>query len=133
LIAILAIQTITAEEYTPLTRDEAAAYIDKCQETEAGREQLINDIIQLDYMEHTTPPIPDPAYTAMLHDNGDLIIFPLLKISYIQWGKFSYSLTYPQYILKDFYKPQRTQSIIISAAYFAGGVFFGFILGTIVD
>ena len=69
-ILLLIAGSLFAEDYTPLTYEQAANYIDN------NREQAITDIIRLDAIEHTPLIIPDPVYGALVLKNDDLIIFP---------------------------------------------------------
>lgn len=102
LLIVVLLQAVNADsnEYVLLTRQEAENYINN-----VGISQLIDDIIYLDSLENLPPTIHDPGYTAMMTEDGDLIIFPINPIMAVKHGNITYEIDLKTYIIKDFEKP----------------------------
>lgn len=102
LLTVVLLQMVNAdsEEYVPLTREEAENYINNI-----GISQLIDDIIYLDSLENLPPTIYDPGYTALLTEEGHLVIFPINPIMAVKHGNITYEIKLKTYIIEDFEKP----------------------------
>lgn len=99
-ILLLIAGSLFAEDYTPLTYDEAYNYIQN-----SPIEQVVNDILRLDAIEHTPLVIPDPVYGALVLKNDDLIIFPNTSEVDVNLYDLKYRVTFRSYTITDFAKP----------------------------
>lgn len=59
-----------AEDYVPLTEEEAAAYV-----ATLTQEQIVQEIIKLDLIEHSVPVLSGLSVAAVLGKDGSLIIW----------------------------------------------------------
>ena len=97
------------DDYELLTLEEAINYIQN-----QDINLLAQDIINLDFLENNAPQIPHPKYTAVLLENGDLLIFPIQSEVNANFGHLHYIITYPEYLIEDFgARPSPRGNIII--------------------
>lgn len=87
--------------YDPLTDEEVKAYWSTLNE-----DQRIEEIRKLDILEHSIPILNNVNYIAILTDNGNLKIYPEFPQSELTIGYLTFEVTLPEYLMKDFYKPE---------------------------
>jgi len=88
----------TISAYEPLSEEEAAAWW-----STISREERLQFIIDYDYVEHATPEMDPPAYTAVLTDD-DVILIPDGPLS-LTIGHLSYSVAIEEVRYEDIIPP----------------------------
>jgi len=115
--------------YTPLTRQEAIDYIDN----PANREQLIIDVISIDAIEHSLPKISLPNYSAVLLEDGDLIVSPLTELIEFQLVYLHYITAAPVYSFSGFHIEEKRSRFLPGLIGFGIGCLSGLLLGLVGD
>lgn len=125
LIALVLIPSVNAQEYTPPTDAQLWDWWNNL-----APEEQIQQLRNLDLIEHSIPKIKIPEYSATLIDSGDLIISSIsplnIKIHYLE-----YDITMQDLYFKGFYKapdPPIMEYIIFTGAGLLGGLLLGIIL-----
>ncbi len=116
---------ISQDNYIPLTEQEAINYIDN----PANREQLIQDIININIIEHTIPILSLPRYGAVLLKNGDLLVFPIDKIMTIELHYLHYGIELPTYTFDKFHMEESNNRFIPGLIGFGIGLLGGLLIG----
>ncbi len=120
---------ISQDNYIPLTEQEAINYIDN----PVNREQLIQDIINLDIIEHTVPIVSNPTYGAVLLENGDLLLYPVDRVMVIRIGHLEYDITLLTYTFEKFYVEENKSRFIPGVIGFGIGCGIGLLVGLVGD
>ncbi len=118
---------ISRDNYIPLSEEEAINYIDNPN----NREQLIQDIIHLDIIEHTVPIISNPVYGAVLLENGDLLVYPVDRGLIIRIGHLEYGITLLAYTFEKFYVEEKKSRFIPGLIGFGIGCSVALLLGLV--
>lgn len=133
LIAVILTSGLYAQEYKPMTESEARNYIMSAYTDALIMEQLILDVIRLDYLENTVPMLPDPMYTAVLDKKGNLTIFPLNPYMIVEWGHLQWEVNYQPYYIQNFYRIDKSEKITLYITLPIVGFLLGFFTGLYID
>lgn len=107
---------ICLSDYTPLTDEEITTYWESL-----TKEQRIEEIRKLDMIEHSVPIIQGIQFAAVLDEDGNLYIFPVSAVSMVLVD-FEYDITFPEYTIEGFQKPENKSGAIVLTPVFCFGL-----------
>lgn len=125
LTILLLCSMLSIQAYEPLTKEEADVYV-----TTVTYDDVLNLIIQYDYLEHTIPEVTFLPTTYVLMGENLLIDSEGMLISH---GEFSYKIPIEQKTIYNFVEasnPTFAYALIFTIGVFAGGA-IGYVIGVL--